>query len=122
VNTVPSKDPLDREHVTEGSADVLPAYGAVFTVVGLIFLLQGSDRTSSPAFDSAKWTLQWTPHPMRAWGLIFLAVGVWELWCWFRSFNRRLFRAGMLVGLGVAAFWATLLVTSPSPERPGCTS
>lgn len=109
---MPSHQALSRATVTEGSVLVLPSYPTAFCLLGITFLLQGVTRTSSPAFASAKWVMEWAPvSPIRAWSLVFLGIGVAEVVARWRG-KRRAFTWLLVAGAGVCAFWATLLFWS----------
>lgn len=109
---MPTEDPLNKQHVTEGSTDVLPAYPISFVSVGLLLIGQDTHRTDSHAFDGARQVFDWLPwDPMHTWAVVFLSIGLVEAWAW-RKEDRRLFRWCLIVGAGVVAFWATLLLLS----------
>lgn len=108
---MPTSRPLTRQSVTEGSILVLPSYSVVFCAVGLIFLWQDPNRTTSPAFDSAKWVMSWTGDPIKAWALVFLIIGMAEATAGILQ-RRRLFTWLLVAAAGLCAFWATLLFWS----------
>jgi hypothetical protein len=121
---MPEREPLTKNTVTEGSVVVLPAYPALFIVIGCAFLLQAGSRTSGHAFDTPKFLMAWTDAPMRAWGVLFLLVGVPELlvlltgllpnWLLLSAphWQRRAFKYLLVVGTGMCGFWLGLLLYS----------
>lgn len=112
---MPHNQPLNAHTVTQGSVLVLRAYPAAFTLVGLVLLVQSPPRTSSAAFDSARWVLSWTPAPIRSWALVFLAIGVAEAMAWWLE-RRSLFKWLLVAGAGVCGFWSTLLLCSAATD------
>lgn len=85
----------------------LPLYPTVFGIIGATFLLQSPSRTSSPAFDIAKWLL-----PIQLWSLIFLAIAAVEAVVLFLQLSHRVYIRALEVGAGLVAFWAVLLLAS----------
>lgn len=103
--------PLRGRFVTEGSVLILPAYPLAFLTVGLIFRFQSPERSSSPAFGSAKFIMGWTGNPIHAWGLVFVALALCETVAALLEL-RRVFTWCLVGGSGLCGFWATLLFTS----------
>lgn len=109
---MPAVRPLTWRNITEGSVLVLPSYAIVFIAIGAIFLAQSPIRTTSPAFNSAKWALHWTgTDPIKTWAFVFLALGLAEVIAGALE-NRRAFVWLLVAAAGVCAFWATLLFWS----------
>ena len=100
--------PLDRTHMTDAERITMPLYPGAYLLLGVIFLLQAPQRTSGPAFDPAKLLM-----PIHCWGLVFLAVAVVEIGA-LATQRRRLYIRALIVGVGLGAFWLTLLVVSTS--------
>lgn len=103
---VPYRQPLNRRTVTEGSIMVLPAYPIVFYWSGLFLLFQGASRTSSPAFDAAKWVF-----PIHTWAVVFLTIAAFETWA-LLTHRRVAFKYLLVAGCSVTCFWLGLILCS----------
>jgi hypothetical protein len=98
--------PLTRDRITVASAIMLPTYAAAFAFNGVALLWQNPVRTSGDAFDAAREVL-----PMHGWGLLFLAIAALEALA-IVTHHRRLEVVALSIGVGLASFWATLLLLS----------
>ena len=114
--------PLTWNTITSASKVMLPVYLATYALLGLELLLQDPQRTSTPAFDPAKLLMTWLPNPMQGWGVVFLAIATYEALALAR--RQRIWEVTALgLGLGMAAFWMTLLlVAAGTDDRVSYTS
>jgi hypothetical protein len=79
--------------------------------LGLIRLLESTNRTQSPAYRLAKQAMNPLPfwQPMRWWGALFVAVAVATVLTHRSEVGLRLVAA---FGVGLWFFWAALLASS----------
>lgn len=98
--------PLTRDNITAASRIMLPLYVLLYLSVGLAFLLQAPGRTDGPAFEAPKSLL-----PIEAWGWLFFVVGAAELIA-LALRRRSLYQHALIVGAGLAAFWAVVIFAS----------
>src|SRR4051812_6192720 len=67
--------------LTTGSRIILPCYAALALLIGFCFTFQSPTRTSGPAFEVARNFLPFDLG-MRAWGIMFLALGAAKVAAW----------------------------------------
>lgn len=95
--------PLDRDHITAASRVMLPAYVALFSVIGAASLFTPLHRLlETPWFRYANHLMS-----VRAWGLLFLACSVLMVVAMVRA-DRWLYRFSLVVcGLSMLV-WALM--------------
>jgi hypothetical protein len=109
---------LNLATVTHGSQVILPFYPLSALAIGLLFILQPASRTSSGAFETAKEVMS-----IPTWGLVFILVGLLEIMA-FAVGRTVMFQWGLIIGAGLATFWAVLIFLSaldnPNVTFTGC--
>lgn len=95
------------DRLTFASRIMLPAYPLVYATIGAAFLAQAPSRTSTDAFDAAV-----ALAPIPVWGVLFLAVAAAEAVAMLLVDRPRLYIGALVVGAGIAGFWAATITWS----------
>lgn len=97
---------LSKGHVTASSQVMLPTYPVFSGLVGLSYFLGDPDRTASPSFDFAREIM-----PIRAWGLVFLALTATKVFALI-THNRRVMIVALCAALGAYITWTLFFLAS----------
>lgn len=96
-----------RIYTPTGGSRMATWFFPIFTIViGLIYMFQPEARSSSPAFEYARHIA-----PVRVWGMVFVAIGVWKVVALLRR-NAFDYSLAMCAAAGLYFMWAVFFLAS----------